>query len=87
MNIINLNFGFLYLEFVFKSLMGLVFCLRASFMENGSAMIEIAWPRAGKWHFFYADKGNLCFDYLAAFPRKLTLYSAANITVNLFVAL
>ena len=31
-------------------------------MENGSAMIEIAWPRAGKWHFFYADKGNLCFD-------------------------
>lgn len=26
-------------------------------MEPGSAMIEIAWPRSGKWHFFYADHG------------------------------
>ena len=56
-------------------------------MENGSVMIEIAWPRAGKWHFFYTDKDNLCFDYLAAFPRKLTLYSTAKITANLFVSL
>ena len=66
---------------------GTFFCFRASFMENGSAMIEIAWPRAGKWHFFYADKGTLCFDYLAAFSRKLRLYSTAKMIVNLSVTL
>ena len=87
MNIITLNLGVLCLEFLLKSFDGTGFCFRASFMENGSAMIEIAWPRAGKWHFFYADKGNLCFDYLAAFPRKLTLYSTAKIRVNLLIAL
>ena len=50
-------------------------------MENGSAVIEIAWPRAGKWHFFYADKGNLCFDDLC------NISAESKITVNLPVAL
>ena len=59
----------------------LVFCYRASFMENGSAMIEIAWPRAGKWHFFYADEGNLCFSDLCSISTETKM------TVNLSVTL
>ena len=70
LNFITLNLDVLCFEFVFKSLMELVFCLRASFMENGSAMIEIAWPRSGKWHFFILIRVIYILITLQHFPES-----------------
>ena len=36
-------------------------CFRASFLQNGAAIVEIAWPTRG-WYYFYADKGMFLID-------------------------